>query len=54
MYLNYQKMTFTDTGRLGQSVEVYLKLNKTEEIHDSPMLENSIVTESEKRFLMFK
>eukprot|EP00795_Rhopilema_esculentum_P010528 gene10528-19255_t len=42
-------MTFTDTGRLGQSVEVYLKLNKTEEIHDSPMLDNSIVMESEKR-----
>jgi len=33
MFLQYQRMSFTDTGNLGKSVESYLQLSRSDEIH---------------------
>ena len=34
VYLQYQKMSFTDTGILGKSVESYLQSSRINDMHD--------------------
>ena len=35
MFLQYQKMSFTDTGDLGKSVNLYLKSSRSDEMQDA-------------------
>ena len=52
MYLQYQRMSFTDTGNLGKSVESYLQLPKSDEIQGILPSTDTVDRQSYKRYVV--